>query len=74
MSSSGEIILDDVATDDYQDHFLEGVERWSYMKFPYLKEFGPEKGWNRVGPLARINICNAIPTPLAEKERIDFFK
>ncbi|MBS1543216.1 MAG: nickel-dependent hydrogenase large subunit, partial [Bacteroidetes bacterium] len=25
--------------------------------------------WNRVGPLARINICNAISTPLAEKER-----
>ena len=43
------------------------------MKFPYLKEVGREKGWNRVGPLARINICKAIPTPLAEKERLAFF-
>jgi NAD-reducing hydrogenase large subunit len=63
------VTLPDVSTDDYQKYFLEGVERWSYMKFPYLKELGREKGWNRVGPLARINICDAIPTPLAEAER-----
>lgn len=43
------------------------------MKFPYLKEVGREKGWNRVGPLARMNVCNAIPTPLAEKERQAYF-
>lgn len=72
IDSIGNITLPDVPTDDYQQYFLEGVERWSYMKFPYLKEIGREKGWNRVGPLARINICNAIPTPLAEKERQAF--
>lgn len=75
IDSAGKITLPDVSTNDYQKYFLEGVERWSYMKFPYLKEIGREKGWNRVGPLARMNICNAIPTPLAEKERkafIDF--
>jgi NAD-reducing hydrogenase large subunit len=69
IDSTGNITLPDVSTNDYQKYFLEGVERWSYMKFPYLKELGREKGWNRVGPLARLNICNAIPTPLAEKER-----
>jgi len=69
IDSAGNITLPDVSTNDYQKYFLEGVERWSYMKFPYLKEIGREKGWNRVGPLARMNICNAIPTPLAEKER-----
>ena len=68
----GNITLPDVSTNDYQKYFLEGVERWSYMKFPYLKEIGRKKGWNRVGPLARINVCNAIPTPLAEKERQAF--
>lgn len=72
IDSIGNITLPDVSTNDYQKYFLEGVERWSYMKFPYLKEIGREKGWNRVGPLARINICNAIPTPLAEKERQAF--
>lgn len=69
IDGNGNVTLPDVSTNDYQKYFLEGVERWSYMKFPYLKELGREKGWNRVGPLARINICDAIPTPLAEAER-----
>jgi NAD-reducing hydrogenase large subunit len=73
IDSKGTVTLPDVSTQDYQKYFLEGVERWSYMKFPYLKEVGREKGWNRVGPLARMNICNAIPTPLAEKERQEYF-
>jgi NAD-reducing hydrogenase large subunit len=69
IDSNGNITLPDIATQDYQQYFAEGVERWSYMKFPYLKSLGREKGWNRVGPLARVNVCQAIPTPLAEKER-----
>jgi NAD-reducing hydrogenase large subunit len=42
------------------------------MKFPFLKVLGPEKGWYRVGPLARVVQCDFIPTPLADKERQDF--
>jgi NAD-reducing hydrogenase large subunit len=72
IDSTGNLTLPDVPTQDYQQYFAEGVEQWSYMKFPYLKALGREKGWNRVGPLARINVCNAIPTPLAEKERQHF--
>lgn len=69
VDSEGGITLPDVETDDYTQYFAEGVERWSYMKFPYLKALGREKGWNRVGPLARINVCSGIGTPLAEAER-----
>lgn len=69
IDSNGNITLPDVSTDDYRKYFAEAVERWSYMKFPYLKEIGREKGWNRVGPLARINLCDSIPTTLSEKER-----
>ena len=29
---------------------------------------GKEDGWYRVGPLARLNTCDFIPTPLAQKE------
>ncbi|RUA09419.1 MAG: Ni/Fe hydrogenase subunit alpha [Flavobacteriia bacterium] len=68
----GNITLDDIPADDYQQYFYEGVEKWSYLKFPYLKHLGREKGWNRVGPLARINVCNGISTPLAEFERLAF--
>ncbi len=72
IDSEGDITLDDVSTDLYQDYFSEAVAQWSYMKFPYLKQVGRENGWNRVGPLARINVCDSIPTPLAEKARKDF--
>ena len=44
----------------------------SYLKFPYLKHLGREKGWNRVGPLARMNVCEGISTPLAAFERLSF--
>jgi len=38
------------------------------MKFPFLKEFGKENGWYRVGPLARLNTCDFIPSSLAQQE------
>ena len=70
--AEGNITLPDVENNDYNQYFYESVEKWSYLKFPYLKHLGKEKGWNRVGPLARINICDGIETPLAEQERLDF--
>ncbi|NNF81394.1 MAG: Ni/Fe hydrogenase subunit alpha [Flavobacteriaceae bacterium] len=72
LNSEGELILPDIPNEDYSQYFYEGVEKWSYLKFPYLKHIGREKGWNRVGPLARINVCDGIETPLAEKERQEF--
>ena len=38
---------------------------WSYMKFPFIRDLGPETGWYRVGPLARMNTASFIDTPLA---------
>jgi NAD-reducing hydrogenase large subunit len=72
IDSEGNITLDDISTDLYEDYFSEAVAQWSYMKFPYLKKIGREKGWNRVGPLARMNLCDFIPTPLAEKARQEY--
>lgn len=54
---------------EYQYHFKEAVEAWSYLKFPYMIKYGRENGWNRVGPLARINTSTKINTPFAEIER-----
>jgi len=68
----GNITLDDVHNDSYNEHFYESVEKWTYLKFPYLKHLGREKGWNRVGPLARLNVCEGIETPYAHKEWMDF--
>ena len=72
IDASGSITLNDIPSDDYQNYFYEGVEKWSYLKFPYLKHLGREHGWNRVGPLARLNVCEGISTPLAAFERLSF--
>ncbi len=72
IDSLGNTTLDDIKNDEYQEYFYEGVEKWSYLKFPYLKHLGRNKGWNRVGPLARLNVCEGISTPLAEIERKEF--
>jgi len=68
VDSDGNRILDDVDYQDYEEYIEEEVRSWSYMKFPYLKSLGKEKGWYRVGPLARLNTCDFIPTPLAQAE------
>ncbi len=72
VDAEGNITLNDIPNDDYNQYFYESVEKWTYLKFPYLKHLGKEKGWNRVGPLARINVCEGIETPYAEQERIEF--
>ncbi|MBK6932940.1 MAG: Ni/Fe hydrogenase subunit alpha [Saprospirales bacterium] len=73
IDHEGRTTLADVPTDAYAKYFDEAVEKWSYMKFPYLKSLGREKGWNRVGPLARLNVCDYLPTPLAEQARKEMF-
>lgn len=72
IDAEGNRTLNDIPCDDYVNYFVEGVEKWSYMKFPYLKELGRKKGWNRVGPLARLNVCDYMTTPLAQKEFREF--
>jgi len=72
IDAYGNTTLNDIENDDYQNYFYEGVEKWSYLKFPYLKHLGRENGWNRVGPLARLNVCEGISTPLAAFERLEF--
>ena len=70
--ASGAIINDHVPDQDYLDLIEEEVRPWTYMKFPYLRRLGPDTGWYRVGPLARVQNCDHIPTPLAERERREF--
>jgi NAD-reducing hydrogenase large subunit len=73
VDADGKKILDDIDYQDYLNYIEEDVKSWSYMKFPYLIHLGAENGWYRVGPLARLNTCDFIPTPLAQKE-FEIFK
>ncbi len=74
VDADGKRILDDVDYQNYLEYIEEEVKSWSYMKFPYLKHLGKEKGWYRVGPLARLNTCDFIPSPLAQKEFEEYKK
>ena len=70
--ADGRIIVDGFDVQNYHELIREEVKPWSYMKFPFLTSLGPEAGWYKVGPLARVQNCDFIPTPLAETERRDF--
>jgi NAD-reducing hydrogenase large subunit len=72
MDGSGNVIGDQIDIQDYRSYFGEATEAWSYLKFPYYKPLGYPKGMYRVGPLARVNLCDYIDTPLAERERREF--
>jgi F420-non-reducing hydrogenase large subunit len=69
---------DEFAYEDYSDYVGEHIEPWTYLKFPYAKKKGPfalednAPSLYRVNSLARINVCDYIPTPLAQRELEEF--
>jgi len=72
---------DEFAYDKYTDYIAEHIEPWTYLKFPYAKKWGAfsmdlnnPSGIYRTNTLARINVCDRIPTPLAQKELEEFRK
>jgi F420-non-reducing hydrogenase large subunit len=70
---------EDFTYEQYTDYIGEAVMPWSYMKFPYMKKAGKLSmdlanpvGVYRTNTLARINVCDKIRTPLAQKEFEEF--
>ena len=66
---------------EYLDHIAEGVESWSYVKFPYLKNVGwkgfvdgKDSGVYRVAPLGRLNASDGMATPLAQEHYEKFYE
>ena len=72
VDSGREIIADHLEAARYQEFIGEAVEPWSYLKSPYYKPLGYPDGMYRVGPLARLNICDHMGTPLADAELNNF--
>ncbi len=72
IDSQGNKIFDHVDNQQYNEYLAEEVKSWSYMKFPFIKSLGPETGWYRVGPLARVNNADYFDTPEAEACRKEF--
>jgi NAD-reducing hydrogenase large subunit len=72
IDSAGKSIFEGVHPSAYRDYLIEEVRSWSYMKFPHIRSLGREDGWYRVGPLAQLNCCSLIDTPIAEAARQEF--
>jgi NAD-reducing hydrogenase large subunit len=70
--ADGQILLDRGNCSRYWELIFEEVKPWSYMKFPFLRALGPQAGWYKVGPLARVQNCDRMHTPLADAARREF--
>jgi NAD-reducing hydrogenase large subunit len=72
VDSAGALVADQLDAAQYSEFIGEAVEAWSYLKFPYYRPLGYLAGMYRVGPLARLNICDQLGTPLADQELREF--
>jgi NAD-reducing hydrogenase large subunit len=66
--SNGTIVADQLDPQRYYDYISEAVQKSSYLKSPYYKSLGIQAGMYRVGPLARLNVCDYIGVPQADAE------
>ena len=71
IAADGRVLAEGLREDDYPTFLAEAVEPWSYLKFPYYRPLGYPEGIYRVGPLARLNVCERIGTPWADAELAD---
>jgi len=85
VDSDGNVLEPGIAPARYREIIGEAVEPWTYLKFPFYKplalrgrgggELPPDyyqAGMYRVGPLARLNICDFAGTPRADAELREF--
>ncbi|HXJ75173.1 MAG TPA: Ni/Fe hydrogenase subunit alpha, partial [Candidatus Dormibacteraeota bacterium] len=72
VDSSRSIIADQLEPQNYKEFIEETVQPDSYLKSPYYKPLGCPDGMYRVGPLARLNVCDRMGTPQADAELRDF--
>jgi NAD-reducing hydrogenase large subunit len=66
--SSGSIIADQLDPQKYFEYIGESVDRASYLKSPFYQPLGFPAGMYRVGPLARLNVCEQMGVPKADAE------
>jgi F420-non-reducing hydrogenase large subunit len=58
--------LHDFTPKDYAQYIAEDAMPYTTVKYPFIKELGPDKGNYRVGPLARLNVTKQMASPLAQ--------
>ncbi len=74
VDSGGSIIADQLDPQKYYEYIGESVQNSSYLKSPYYTPLGFPAGIYRVGPLARLNVCEQMGVPKADAELKRFKK
>jgi NAD-reducing hydrogenase large subunit len=75
IDTSGKRLEPGIAPERFREIIGEAVEPWSYLKFPYYRPAAVvdyATGMYRVGPLARLNVCDFAGTPRADAELANF--
>ncbi|WP_370326163.1 Ni/Fe hydrogenase subunit alpha [Euzebya sp.] len=77
VDSTGAIVADQIDPATYREWLGEWGATDSYLKSPYWRPAvdgtdDPSAGIYRVGPLARLNVCETMGTPLAEEALVDY--
>ncbi len=72
VDAVGKVLVDGLDPARYEEVLAEASEAWSYLKFPYYRGLGYPQGMYRVGPLARLNLCDRFGTPEADAELEEF--
>ncbi len=72
VDADGSVVADRAKLPGYRRLVGEAANRDSYLKSPYFKprvgdDDRPEAGMYRVGPLARLNLCETMGTPVADE-------
>ena len=75
VDATGDIVVAGLDPARYRDVIGEWGNADSYLKTPYWKDLAtdddPTPGIYRVGPLARLNVCERFGTPLADEALAD---
>ena len=77
VDADGNVAATGVAPFDYRTIIGEAGRRDSYLKSPYFKPAvapadDPLKGIYRVGPLARLNVCERMGAPAADEALVEY--
>ncbi len=77
VDADGTVVVAGVAPADYRTIIGEAGRHDSYLKSPYFKprvgdEDDPTAGMYRVGPLARLNVCESMGVPAADEALAEY--
>jgi F420-non-reducing hydrogenase large subunit len=69
------------APHDYTNYVAEHIEKWNYLKYPYLKGIGwkgfvdgKDSGVYKATPQSRLNASDGMATPLAQAEYEKYYE